>query len=69
MWLSLSGADAAPGPLTLPWELPSPSEISVCNFRPLVEILERKRSRARAVMGLDFLSQLECSYRFQYSEF
>lgn len=41
--LSPPGVDTLSGPLTQLWELHLLSEISKCNFRPGVEILERKK--------------------------
>lgn len=55
MWLLFLGVDVVLGLLILFWEFLFFSEIFVCNFRFLVEIFERKRSRVRVVMGLDFL--------------
>lgn len=63
MWLSPPDVDAALGPLTLPQECHLPVTFTSVISGPQLKSLREQRSRTIAVMGLDFLSQLECLYR------
>lgn len=62
MWLPPPGVAAAVGPLALTWECHLPVKFPSVISGPWLKSREQ-RSRARAVICLDFLSQLEYLFR------